>query len=111
MDCYIVDNNGYIVLSLKDSSNDTGKFFGDVEDDVLISMIEENIFEEVILYDLQALCTDEEGEGSSATRLMTVCVVSFNIIVLCNFSISAIGFHPGGTERVCGQTICLLEDV
>ncbi|KAJ6647712.1 Voltage-dependent calcium channel subunit alpha-2/delta-3, partial [Pseudolycoriella hygida] len=56
-DCYVIDNNGYIVLSERE--NDTGKFFGEVEGAVMESMTEDlEIFKVITVYDLQGLCSN-----------------------------------------------------
>ncbi|XP_045481925.1 voltage-dependent calcium channel subunit alpha-2/delta-3 isoform X1 [Harmonia axyridis] len=52
--CYIVDNSGYILVA--NNENFAGQFFGEIEGDVMESMLEEQIYEEVIIYDYQALC-------------------------------------------------------
>lgn len=64
-DCYVIDNNGYIILSERD--NDTGKFFGQVEGTVMQALVDMEIFQLITLYDLQALCSKEvpvESDGS-----------------------------------------------
>lgn len=51
----------------------TGKFFGEVEGDILESMLEEEVFVMKTLYDYQALCfLNISNETSSATRMSTV---------------------------------------
>lgn len=64
-----------MIVSLTNNGNNdhTGKFFGNIEGDIMESMINETIFKELIIYDYQALCRyDEEGTGSSATTLLNV---------------------------------------
>lgn len=55
-DCFVLDNNGYIVFS--ERQNDTGKFFGEIEGAIMESMVDINIFKVVPVYDLQALCSE-----------------------------------------------------
>lgn len=50
----MLDNSGYIVVSY--DNNDTGKFFGEVQPDVIDMMLKEEIFIKVTVYDFQALC-------------------------------------------------------
>lgn len=53
-DCYIVDSSGYIVLSMKKS--EVGQFFGSVNEHVLQSFLDKNIFDHVEVFNYQALC-------------------------------------------------------
>ncbi|XP_066155401.1 voltage-dependent calcium channel subunit alpha-2/delta-3 isoform X2 [Euwallacea fornicatus] len=67
--CYVVDSSGYIIVS---ESNDTGKFFGEIEGDIFASMLSEKIFVKKTLYDYQALCIlNSTDEASSSTRVAT----------------------------------------
>ncbi|KAJ8923671.1 hypothetical protein NQ315_010251, partial [Exocentrus adspersus] len=65
--CYIVDSSGYIIVS---RDNYTGKFFGEIEGDVLHSMLEEKIFKQVTVFDYQALCKIEKNQGSCSPSLI-----------------------------------------
>lgn len=67
-DCYVIDNNGYIILS--ESSNNTGRFFGEVEGAIMESMVEAKIFKEIVVYDLQGLCIENKQISSSASDLV-----------------------------------------
>lgn len=69
----MVDSAGYIIVS--DDQEDTSKFFGEVEGDIMKSLLEENIFKMITLYDYQALCLRGDGNGnstSSSNLLLTV---------------------------------------
>lgn len=55
-DCFVLDNNGYIVFS--ERQNDTGKFFGEIEGAIMESMVDMGIYKVVPVYDLQALCSE-----------------------------------------------------
>ncbi|KAJ9588740.1 hypothetical protein L9F63_017975, partial [Diploptera punctata] len=64
--CYLLDNNAYIVVA--ELSSDTGKFFGEVEGNVMKMMLQENIYERVPILDYQAVCfREEEPEPNRAT--------------------------------------------
>lgn len=52
--------------------NQTGMFFGIVEGAVMKTMVEKGIYEEVAMYDFQALCFYRELVHSDATALITV---------------------------------------
>ncbi|XP_012258543.2 voltage-dependent calcium channel subunit alpha-2/delta-3 [Athalia rosae] len=54
IDCYLVDQNGYIVIS--DSHNDSGKFLGVIEGAIMGSMVHQGLYRRVEIYDYQALC-------------------------------------------------------
>lgn len=73
-DCYVIDNNGYIILS--ENSEDTGRFFGEAEGRAMQSLVDLGIFKMLTVYDYQAVCIKEEDEEStifsSAARFLTV---------------------------------------
>jgi len=53
-----------------DRDEDVGQFFGYVEGDIMKVMIDEGVFEEVVVYDYQALCEIQSIASltSAATR-------------------------------------------
>ena len=55
IDCYLIDQNGYIVVS-NDTKYPVGSFFGDMHASVMCSMVQQGIFTPVVIYDYQALC-------------------------------------------------------
>ncbi|XP_065166775.1 voltage-dependent calcium channel subunit alpha-2/delta-3-like [Atheta coriaria] len=69
LDCYVIDNSGYILIS--PTLDNTGKFFGEVEGAVMHSMLVENLFEEIKVYDFQGLCFNESAKSSDVGRLVT----------------------------------------
>lgn len=54
INCYLIDHNGYVVLSK--TRNDTGSFFGIIDGGVMTSLVGQNVFEAVEIYDYQAIC-------------------------------------------------------
>lgn len=70
MTCYVVDSSGYIIVSI--DTDDTGKFFGEVEGDILSSMLKEKIFKTVTVFDYQALCKTNPDDISGGSELITV---------------------------------------
>nr|XP_023025468.1 voltage-dependent calcium channel subunit alpha-2/delta-3-like [Leptinotarsa decemlineata] len=69
LDCYIIDSSGYIIVS--ENEWDTGRFFGEIEGDIFESMVVEDIYRNVTLYDYQALCKrDTENSSSSSPDLL-----------------------------------------
>uniref|UniRef100_A0A336MH80 CSON014735 protein n=1 Tax=Culicoides sonorensis TaxID=179676 RepID=A0A336MH80_CULSO len=56
VDCYVIDNNGYIILA--DNDTTIGSFLGEVEGEIIRHLVDEGIFKKIITYDLQALCVE-----------------------------------------------------
>lgn len=93
--CYLIDSDGYIIVS--ESVQDTGQFFGEIEGDVMGSMLDENIFEKVTIYDYQAICNTKDDKTSDASILFTVKKYFFDLNKCCNCSQSTTsGFWPIG---------------
>ncbi|XP_058819559.1 voltage-dependent calcium channel subunit alpha-2/delta-3 isoform X2 [Topomyia yanbarensis] len=67
-DCYVIDNNGYVILS--ESSNDTGRFFGEIEGAIMQSMVDKEIFTMITVFDLQGLCDYERVAANDAFSLI-----------------------------------------
>lgn len=76
----MIDNNGYIVIS-ENNTEDTGRFFGEIEGTVMEVMVEEKIFNRISVYDYQGLCINitrgnetnsEDGNNASANGPITV---------------------------------------
>ncbi|XP_046416365.1 voltage-dependent calcium channel subunit alpha-2/delta-3 isoform X2 [Neodiprion fabricii] len=68
--CYLVDNNGYVVAG--ENSSDAGKFFGQINKHVMLSLVENGIFDEIEIYDYQAVCfRDEKKICSHGNILLT----------------------------------------
>ncbi|XP_031619026.1 voltage-dependent calcium channel subunit alpha-2/delta-3-like [Contarinia nasturtii] len=71
-DCYVIDNNGYIILS--NDSDDTGRFFGEVQGKAMKTLVDLNIFKAITVYDFQAICKiklEENPSGSFANIIST----------------------------------------
>jgi len=67
--CYVVDNNGFVIIS--DDPVHTGKFFGEVDGTILDSLIKHQIYKTIQIYDYQAICLEREDDGSSANFMLT----------------------------------------
>jgi len=74
VDCYIIDENGYVVLS--EIPADTGKFFAQTElkstGVIMKTMISQNIFRKIRMFDYQALCKERISTTSASSYLFTV---------------------------------------
>ncbi|CAB0031950.1 unnamed protein product [Trichogramma brassicae] len=59
VDCYLIDQNGYIVIS-EAHNHDAGKFFGTLDETapVFRSLVEQGLFDAVDIYDYLAVCYD-----------------------------------------------------
>jgi voltage-dependent calcium channel alpha-2/delta-4 len=80
-DCFVIDTNGYIIIS-ESNINDTGKFFGEIEGAVMEDMIDQGIFDHMVIYDYQGLCLNvttynDTLNGSSSIDSITVNVIKF----------------------------------
>lgn len=73
-DCYVIDNNGYIILS--ENEEDAGRFFGEAEGRAMETLVNLTIFKAITVYDYQAVCEKEKpiekGANSSAAIFSTV---------------------------------------
>ncbi|KAI4898906.1 hypothetical protein NFI96_006875, partial [Prochilodus magdalenae] len=66
--CYLVDNNGFILVS--EDYSQTGLFFGEVEGVVMNKLLLMGSFKRITLYDYQALCKEYAGSSDSAHTLL-----------------------------------------
>ncbi|CAN7946912.1 unnamed protein product, partial [Ixodes hexagonus] len=54
LDCFLLDNNGFVIVS--SNRTQVGKFFGEVDNTLFISMVKYNVYKRVRIYDYQAIC-------------------------------------------------------
>lgn len=64
LDCYLLDNNGFVILS--ESTEHTGKFFGQIDGTIMDSLVQDRIFRRVTLMNYQGLCSDRDNPYSAA---------------------------------------------
>ncbi|XP_016664622.1 voltage-dependent calcium channel subunit alpha-2/delta-3 [Acyrthosiphon pisum] len=73
VDCYIIDENGYVVLS--EIPADTGRFFAQTElkstGVIMETMISKKIFRRIPMFDYQALCKERIPASSASSYLLT----------------------------------------
>ncbi|MCI4380260.1 hypothetical protein PGIGA_G00237670 [Pangasianodon gigas] len=69
INCYLVDNNGFIVISKERS--DVGRFFGEVDGSVMAQLLKSGLFKRVTLYDYQAMCKNTHHHASAARPLLS----------------------------------------
>ncbi|XP_031754467.1 voltage-dependent calcium channel subunit alpha-2/delta-4 isoform X4 [Xenopus tropicalis] len=68
LQCYLVDNNGFIVIA-KDQDK-TGVFLGEVEGSLISQLLNMGVFRQVKLYDYQAMCKHPYHYHSGARNLL-----------------------------------------
>ena len=81
----VVDNNGFVIVS--DKETQTGKFFGEVDGTILDSLIQHQIYRKIEIYDYQAICLESEDDGSPANFLSnpfrmvqgTICISTYHM--------------------------------
>lgn len=106
----MVDNNGYIILS--DDSDDTGRFFGEVQGRAMQELVRLKVFKAITVYDYQAVCKVEKGGPNSksfATILITVSYKPqhFQIPWIFQFSLSLLCLKPFQILKTSLQWICM----
>lgn len=67
LDCYVLDNNGFVILS--ESTEHTGKFFGNIDGTIMDSLVQDRIYRRVSLMNYQGLCSDRENPYTAAGDL------------------------------------------
>jgi voltage-dependent calcium channel alpha-2/delta-3 len=74
-ECFVLDDNGYVIVS--NDLADTGKFFGEIRSSAMRQMIEERIYQQITIYDYQAVCFIGKDTTSFAGRLIAVSSIRY----------------------------------
>ncbi|XP_062316943.1 voltage-dependent calcium channel subunit alpha-2/delta-4 isoform X1 [Osmerus eperlanus] len=69
LNCYLVDNNGFIMVSKERA--EVGRFFGEVDGSVMASLIKSGMYKKVSLFDYQGMCRSSHHHASSARPLLS----------------------------------------
>ncbi|CAH0727477.1 unnamed protein product, partial [Brenthis ino] len=69
LDCYILDDNGFIILS--EDASQTGRFFGQVDGTIMDSLVQDRIYKKVTVHDHQGRCPDSRNPFSGASNKLT----------------------------------------
>lgn len=64
MDCYVLDNNGFIIIS--EQSAHTGKFFGQIDGTIMDSLVQDKIYKRISVMDYQGFCSDANNPFTAA---------------------------------------------
>uniref|UniRef100_A0AAV2KSY3 Voltage-dependent calcium channel alpha-2/delta subunit conserved region domain-containing protein n=1 Tax=Knipowitschia caucasica TaxID=637954 RepID=A0AAV2KSY3_KNICA len=66
LNCYLLDNNGFIVLSKE--REEAGRFFGEVDGSVMANLLKMGLYKKVLLFDYQAMCKNSHHHHHSSAR-------------------------------------------
>ncbi|XP_015203820.1 voltage-dependent calcium channel subunit alpha-2/delta-3 isoform X2 [Lepisosteus oculatus] len=78
INCYLIDNNGFILVS--EDYSQTGTFFGEVEGAVMNKLLIMGSFKRVTLYDYQAICKIFAESSDSSNSLLDPYFAFFGVI-------------------------------
>lgn len=102
LDCYLLDNNGFIIVS--EEYEQTGKFFGEIDFTLFNSMIKYGIYKKVHLFDYQAICFEPTDSSGPASFLLNPFHHMKNVLAwlwsklamfLVNYSLYGLWSHEG----------------
>lgn len=79
MDCYLVDNNGFVVVS-NHRVEDVGRFFGLVDGDILEDLVSVGVFRRVHMFDYQAICVKLVGGPGGGTYAPSARPYAFSLL-------------------------------
>lgn len=71
LDCYILDDNGFIILS--EDVSQTGLFFGQVDGTIMDSLVQDRIYKRITVHDHQGRCPDSKNPFSGDGNSLKVC--------------------------------------
>lgn len=63
--CFVLDNNAFVIISERYA--EAGKFFGEIDFELLQDMVRVGVFRKIHYYDYQAICIDIINTASSST--------------------------------------------
>ena len=118
VDCYLVDNNGFVVLSNHRVAY-VGQFFGSIDGDILKELINQGVYRQIRMYDYQAICLREETEASGPSASLfafslvhrTFRILSYIIHLLTALYIDTMyNINGNSWRKVLGSTLTSLED-
>nr|XP_018906930.1 PREDICTED: voltage-dependent calcium channel subunit alpha-2/delta-3 isoform X2 [Bemisia tabaci] len=69
LDCYVLDNNGFIILSEKPEH--TGMFFGQADGTIMDSLVQDGIYKKMSVHDYQGACDDVRSSSKDSASMLT----------------------------------------
>uniref|UniRef100_A0AC11BYC4 Calcium voltage-gated channel auxiliary subunit alpha2delta 4 n=1 Tax=Ovis aries TaxID=9940 RepID=A0AC11BYC4_SHEEP len=67
LDCFVVDNNGFILIS--ERPQEVGRFLGEVDGALVTQLLSMGVFNQVTMYDYQAMCRPPTHHHSASQPL------------------------------------------
>lgn len=68
MECYLLDNHGYVVVSEKPER--AGQFFGEIDGTIMDSLVQDGIYIKVPVLDHQARCDASESHAVDGAGML-----------------------------------------
>ncbi|CAG4977907.1 unnamed protein product [Parnassius apollo] len=96
LDCYILDDNGFIILS--EDVSQTGRFFGQVDGTIMDSLVQDRIYKKVTVHDHQGRCPDSRNPFSGDGNILTP-IKPFSWVNSYLFNLLAVWFPLWNTVR------------
>ncbi|KAB1254416.1 Voltage-dependent calcium channel subunit alpha-2/delta-4 [Camelus dromedarius] len=69
LDCFVVDNNGFILIS--ERPQEMGRFLGEVDGALVTQLLGMGVFSQVTMYDYQAMCRPASHHHSASQPLVS----------------------------------------
>ncbi|KAL5282154.1 CACNA2D4 family protein [Megaselia abdita] len=93
LDCYVLDNNGFIIISEQPSH--TGNFFGQIDGTIMDSLVQDKIYKRISVVDYQGFCSDANNPfTATAPRVKWVLPGIFKYVVRLFFAILTYSYNP-----------------
>ena len=98
VECYLLDNNGFVVFS--EDAHHTGKFFGEVDGSTLQGLVVHSVYKRIHIYDYQAVCLEgaSDNESPAVTLLTPIRLISW----LLNWAAASL-LHCGLLSAWCSE--------
>lgn len=77
LDCYILDDNGFIIIS--EDVSQTGRFFGQVDGTIMDSLVQDKIYKKVTVNDHQGRCPDARNPFSGEACKLSVSATCMDV--------------------------------
>ncbi|KAG8235605.1 hypothetical protein J437_LFUL014649, partial [Ladona fulva] len=84
LDCYVLDSNGFVILS--EEASHTGKFFGEIDGTIMDSLVQDRIYRKVGVWDHQGACTDDHSPFSASSCRLAPPTLHFRGLLSWAFS-------------------------